>query len=566
MNQPWMQNFDPLGNTWLSAAVAALPVVVLFYFLAVRRTAAWLSAVYAFLAAVAVALVVFRMPVVMVAGAVAQGLVFGWFRIAWIVVAAVFVYDISVESGQFEIIKRSIGDISEDRRLQVLLIAFAFGALLEGAGGGGAPVAVTGAMMIGLGFPPFQTALMCLIANSAPVAYGGLGNPVRTLVAVTGLPEADFSAMIGRILPLTTLVLPFWLVRVLCNTRDTLRVWPGLLACGITFGGIQFFWSNYMNATLVDIVGGIGTLLVLAVFFHKIWKPRQIWRYEGEAPAAQRMQATSADGGTVVAQHSQPQRLGFKRILVAWSPFLLLVVFVVLWGVPSVGKVLDKASWKAPVPGLHMQVFRMPPVVAQPKAEAALFDVSWLSTAGTGTFFAGLIAGPLLGLSFRKTWQVFCHSFWRLRMSLIAIMAMLGIGYVIRYCGMDATMGMALAHTGVLFPIFGTAIGWLGVALSGTDAGSNALFGSLQVITANKLGLSPILMGAANSAGGVMGKMIAAQSLVIGCAVTGQEGQEGALFRAVLKHSIGLMLLVALIVLLYAYVFPGAIPSGHQYW
>ena len=261
MTEPWNQNFNPLGNTFLSTLAAAVPVCALFFFLAVRRTPAWRAAIYAFLVAVAVALAVFHMPPTMVAGAVASGMVFGWFRIAWVVVAAVFVYDLSVESGQFEIVKRSIGEISADRRLQVLLIAFAFGALLEGAGGGGAPVAVTGAMMIGLGFPPFQTALMCLIANSAPVAYGGLGNPVRTLVAVTGLPEADFSAMIGRILPLTTLVLPFWLIRVLCNTRDTLKVWPGLLACGITFGGIQFFWSNYINASLVDIMGGIGTQL-----------------------------------------------------------------------------------------------------------------------------------------------------------------------------------------------------------------------------------------------------------------------------------------------------------------
>jgi lactate permease len=551
MNQPWLQNFNPLGNTVLSTAAAALPVCTLFYFLAVRRTAAWKSAVYAFVAAVVVALAVFRMPLVMVGGAVADGLVFGWFRIAWVVVAAVFVYDISVESGQFEIVKQSIGNISEDRRLQVLLIAFAFGALLEGAGGGGAPVAVTGAMMIGLGFPPFQTALMCLIANSAPVAYGGLGNPVRTLVAVTGLREADFSAMIGRILPLTTLVLPFWLIRVLCKTRDMFAVWPGLLACGITFGGIQFFWSNFINASLVDIIGGIGTLVLLALFFRYVWQPREVWRYSGEGR---------------VKRVARGEGLGARKVAMAWSPFLLLAAFVVLWGVPSVTKALDLVSWRQPVPGLHLLVMRMPPVVAKPYAEPALFDLSWMSTPGTGTFIAGLIAGPLLGLSFKRTVQVFFRSMWRLRLSLVAIMAMLGIGYVTRYCGMDATMGMALSHTGVLFPFFGTMIGWLGVALSGTDAGSNALFGSLQVITANKLSLSPILMGAANSAGGVMGKMIAAQSLVIGCAVTGQEGQEGALFRAVLKHSLGLLMLVGLIVILYAYVFPGAIPSGHRYW
>jgi lactate permease len=550
MNQPWMQNFDPLGNPVLSTIAAAIPVCTLFFFLAVLRVPAWKAAIYAFAAGLVVALAVFHMPPVMAAGAVAQGMVYGWFRIAWIVVAAVFIYEIAVESKQFEIIKQSIGGISDDRRLQVLLIAFAFGALLEGAGGGGAPVAVCGAMMIGLGFPPFQTALLCLIANSAPVAYGGLGNPVRTLVAVTELPEADFSAMIGRILPIIVLILPFWLIRSFCKTRDTLAVWPGLLVCGITFGGIQFFWSNFMDASLVDILGGIGTLLVLALFFGKVWQPKTAWRHPDEGPAPPRPKTT----------------LGFGRILLAWSPFLLLAAFVVLWGQPHVYKLLDRYSWKQPVPGLHLQVIRMPPVVPKQYAEPAVFDGSWLSTVGTGTFIAGLIAGPLVGLSFRKTLEVFVRSAWRLRLSLVAIMAMLGLGYLTRYCGMDATMGMAMARTGALFPFFGTLIGWLGVALSGTDAGSNALFGSFQVITANKLGLSPILMGAANSAGGVMGKMIAAQSLVIGCAVTGQEGKEGLLFRAVMKHSIALAVLVGLIVLMYAYVFPGAVPSGHQYW
>jgi lactate permease len=547
--QIWQQSVDPLGNPWLSTLAAAVPVCTLFYFLAVQGSAAWRAALCAFVAAVVVALAAFRMPATMVAGAVADGLVFGWFRIAWIVVAAVFVYDVSVESGQFKIIKQSIAAISDDCRVQVLLIAFAFGALLEGAGGGGAPVAVTGAMMIGLGFPPFQTALLCLIANSAPVAFGGLGNPVRSLVAVTGLPEADFSAMLGRILPLTTLVLPFWLVRVLTNRRNTFAIWPGLLLCGITFGGIQFFWSNYIDASLVDIAGGLLTVLVLAFFFRKVWRPPTVWRHADD----------------VTPPEAQPH-LPLGRILWAWSPYLLLTAFVVLWGVPPVAKLLDKVSWKHPVPGLHLRVFRMPPVVAKPFAESALFDVSWLSTPGTGTFFAGILAGLVAGLPLSRTLRIFFASLWRLRLSLLAIMAMLGVGYITRYCGMDATMGMAMAHTGTLFPFFGTVIGWLGVALSGTDAGSNALFGSLQVITANKLGLSPILMGAANSAGGVMGKMIAAQSLVIGCAVTGQAGQEGALFRAVLKHSIALLLLVGLIVMAYAYIFPGAIPSGHHYW
>ena len=547
----WNQNFDPLGNALLSTLAAALPVLVLFYFLGIRRIPAWRAAIYAFITAVVVAMGVFHMPGVMVLGAVSNGVVFGWFRVAWIVLAAVFVYEIAVESGQFEIIKQAVGSISPDRRLQVLLIAFAFGALLEGAGGGGAPVAVTAAMMIGLGFPPFETVVMCLIANSAPVAFGALGGPVRTLVAVTGLPEADFSAMIGRILPLTTLVLPFWIIRVLCSTREMLKVWPGLLLCGLTFGGLQFFSSNFLGPALVDVIGGIGTLVVLGVFFKKIWKPNQIWRYSGEGDGL-----ASEDRGL----------MSFGRLLLACSPFLLLTGFVILWGLPPIAKKLEMFSWRLPVPGLHLQVVRMPPVVAKSYAEPAMFEFSWLASPGTGTFLAGLIAGPLAGLSFLQTLKVFYRSFWRLRLSIVAIMAMLGIGYIIRYCGMDATMGMAMSHTGVLFPFFGTMIGWLGVALSGTDAGSNALFGGLQTITANNLGLSPILMGAANSAGGVMGKMIAAQSLVIGCAATGQQGQEGAIFRVVIKHSIALVILVGLIVMMYAYIFPNAIPQGHRYW
>src|SRR5579863_4467331 len=339
MNQPWAQDFNPLGNAWLSTLAAAIPISTLVYFLAVRRITAWKAAVCGFVAAVIVAVALFRMPPGLVVGAVADGLVYGWFRIAWIAVAAVFVYDISVESGQFELVKKSIGDISGDRRLQVLLIAFAFGGLLEGAGGGGAPVAITGAMLIGLGFPPFQTVLMCLIANSAPVAFGSLGNPVRSLVAVTGLPEADFSAMLGRILPLTVVILPFWLIRVLCNTGDTLAVWPGLLAAGLTFASIQFFWSNFMDASLVDLVSGAGTLLVLAFFLQRVWRPRTSWRYDLEGAAV------SSPGGP----------LPIRRILWAWFPFLLLAVFVVIWGLPKVSHALDEFSFRQPVPGLHLQ-------------------------------------------------------------------------------------------------------------------------------------------------------------------------------------------------------------------
>jgi len=542
MNTHWLQNYNPLGNVALSTFAAAVPALVLFYFLAVRRSPAWRAAVYGFLAAVVLAFAVFGMPAPMIAGAVANGLVYGWIRIAWTVVAAVFVYDIAVETGQFEIIKQSIQMIAGDPRLQALLIAFAFGALLEGSGGGGAPVAVTGAMMIGLGFPPFETALMCLLANSAPVAFGGLGNPIRTLGVVTGLPEMHFSAMVGRILPITTLILPFWLIRLMAPTREVLKIWPGLLASGLAFGGIQFFWSNYMDPALVDIMGGIGTLLILAFFFGKVWRPGEPWK------------------GFALKQQPGGPRPSLRRTVVAWSPFLMLAVFVVVWGVPSIARVLDAVSIKMPMPGLHLAVVRQPPAVHTPYAEPAILDFAWLSAVGTGTFFAGLLVARLLGMSWRAAFRVFNNTCYRLRYSIAAIMAMLALGYLTRYSGMDATLGLALARTGVMFPLFGTLIGWLGVALSGTDAGSNALFGSLQVITANKLGISPILMGAANSAGGVMGKMVAAQSLVIACAATGQEGKEGLLFRKIAVHSLALAVIVGCLVLMYAYVFPGAVP------
>ena len=547
MHEPWVQNYDPLGNAWLSTLVAAAPVLLLFYLLAVRRTIAWRAAVYAFLSAAVIALVVFRMPPLMLGGAIANGVVYAAIMIAWTLVAAVFVYEITVETGYFKIIMDSIGAVTDDRRLQVLLIAFAFGAVLEGSGGGGAPVAVCGAMLIGLGFRPFDAALMCLLANTAPVAWGGMGNPIRTLVAVTGLPEADVSAMVGRILPWVSAILPFWLVRTQCSWRDTFAVWPGLAFCGLSFASVQFFWSNYVDAALVDIMGGLGTI-VLTTIFLKIWKPKHIWRYP--------------DDPTPTAS----KRYTPMQVLHAWAPFLLIALLVVIWGLPAVKAKLDITTYRMAVPGLHKLVTRVPPVVAHAETESAMFEFASIAAVGTATFLAGLISGPLQGLSLGATFRIFFRTVYRMRASLVAIGAMLGLGYITRYSGMDAVMGLALTKTGWTYPIFGTLIGWLGVALTGTDAGSNALFGSLQVITARNLNLSPVLMAAANTAGGVMGKMIGAQSVIVGCAACGIEGQEGNLFRKVMKHSIPLAIIVGLIVLLYAYVFPGGVPSGHRYW
>ncbi len=545
----WTQNYDPLGNVWLSTIAAAIPITLLFYLLAVRRVAAHWSAIWSFVSCVMLALFIFRMPAAMVAASVAHGALYAVVWIAWTLVAAVFVYDLTVESGHFETLKGSIGAITDDRRLQLLLIAFAFGAVLEGAGGGGAPVAITASMMIGLDFRPFETAVVCLMANTAPVAWGGMGNPVRTLAAVTALSEADLSATMGRILPPLAAILPFWLVRTQVGWRDTLRVWPGCLAAGLSFAATQFLWSNYIDTSLVDIMAGMLTLLLCAAFF-KLWQPKPVFRFpeEGAVDEATRSHYTT------------------RQVFTAWAPFLLIALFVILWGLPPIKKLLAATSFKVPVPGLHNLVVRTAPVVAKDMTEPAIFGIDWLAAVGTATFFAGLCAGPLLGLSLRRTLKVFCYSIHRLRFGLLTIIMMICLAYVTRYCGMDAVMGLAMTHTGFFYPIFGTFIGWLGVALSGTDAGSNALFGSLQVITANKLGISPVLMAAANSTGGVMGKMVGAQSLIVACVAAGIEGREGDLFRAVFKHGLVLALLIGLIVMLYAYALPGVVAHNHNFW
>jgi lactate permease len=530
----WQQIYDPLGNVWLSTLSAALPICLLFYLLAIRRTPAHLAATYASLLCIALAAFEFGMPLTKIAGAAANGIVYGAVRIGWTLLAAVFVYELTVASGHFEVIKQSIGGVTGDRRLQTLLIAFAFGAVLEGTGGGGAPVAICGAMMVGLGFDPFAAAFLCLIANTSPVAFGAVGNPVRALVAVTGLDGMLISATMGRILPWTALLLPFYLTRLVTTWDKVWEVWPGLLLAGVTFGGIQFYWANYQDFGLVDIVGGLATLILLTMFL-KVWKPKNIWRFPNEPGATIHLQSHS-----------------FGQIVHAWTGFLLLSLFVVLSGVPAIVKFLNAATPVVPVPGLHNLVFRMPPVFTTPHAESAIFDLTFLANSGTAAFLAGLIAGPILGLSFGKTMGVFFATCRKMQKSMLAIMAMLVLGYVTRYSGMDAVLGLAMTHTGYYFPFFGTIIGWIGVSLTGTDAGSNALFGSLQVITATSLGLPPVLMAAANSAGGVMGKMIAAQSLVVAAAAVGLPGREGDLFRKVLPHSLILAAVIGLIVFFLA--------------
>ncbi len=536
----WPQIYDPLGNWILSTLIAAIPVLTLFFVLVVLKARVWVSALCGLLAAVLLALLVFKMPAALIAGAAGHGFIFGMLRIAWVIIASIFLYNIAVQTGQFQVMKDSIAGLSGDKRLQLILIAFCFGAFLEGTGGGGAPVAIAGAFLIGLGFQPFQAAVLCLIANTAPVAWGGVGNPIRTLAGVTGLPEMQFSAMTGRILPPLSLILPLWLVRSMVGWKETLQVWPALLVSGLSFAGMQFYWSNYQESGLVDIVAAIFSLLVMVAFL-KFWKPQEIMPVSENLP-----------------ERHHHHTVG--EVLKGWSPFIIASILIFVTGLPSVQKYLTFDSLKVPMPALHNAVLKMPPVAPTPTPEDATVNLNMLNLPGTAVFLGGFIAALLAGMPLGKTLQIFKNTFVEMIPSLAAISFMVGLAFVTRYSGMDTVLGLSLTGTGWFYPFFGTMLGWLGVALTGTDAGSNALFGNLQKVTAEQLGLSPILMGAANSAGGVMGKMIDAQSIVVSSTATQQQGNEAAIFKAVFWHSLVLASLVGLIVMFYAYVIPWIIP------
>jgi lactate permease len=514
------------------------------------------------------------------------GVAFGILKIAWIVVAAVYLYDISVETGQFEIMKHSVAGITADRRLQLLLVAFCFGAFIEGAAGFGAPVAIAGAFMIGLGFKPFHAAALNLIANTAPVAWGAIGTPVHTLAAVSALPEADINAMIGRILPFTAIIVPFWLVRAMVGWKETFEVFPAIAVVGVSFAITQYLWANHMDSNLVDITAGLFSLGCTVVFL-LFWKPKRIWRFEyDEEPATSVAHTTeiSDQMGTEWSAQEYDGTLRARRftagqVLKAWMPFAILSLFVLVWGLPSVKLAMNRATtprfevilangrvrpgppgWD--VPYLHNAISRAAPVVSKPTPEAARYDFNWLSATGTGCFLAAIVSGLLLGRTPLQLMRTFWRTLVRMRLAMVAISFMLGLGYVTRYSGLDAVLGLAFTRTGWLYPFFGTFLGWLGVALTGSDTSANALFGSLQRITSQQLGIDPILMCAANSAGGVMGKMVDAQSITIATAATEQVGNEGIIFRFVAWHSVALCSIVGLIVLLYAYVFRSGVPHG----
>jgi len=583
----WTQVYDPLGLWWLSTLVAALPIIVLFGLLAGLKVRPHWCAIAGALTAIVVAVLVFKMPLALASMSFAYGVAFGVLKIAWIVLAAVYLYDISVETGQFEIMKESIAGITPDRRLQVLLVAFCFGAFIEGAAGFGAPVAIAGAFMIGLGFKPFHAAALNLIANTAPVAWGAIGTPVHTLAAVTALPESDLNAMIGRILPFTAVIVPFWLVRAMVSWKETWEVAPAILVVGFSFGLTQYFWSNHVDSNLVDIMGGVVSIIATVAFL-RFWRPKKIWRFdyerEGAVLAGSPQAVSDALGGEWDPKKIDgyvPVRHSYSggQVAKAWMPFAILSVFVLLWGLPSIKLAMNKATTPSfrvvqangkvrpgppgwDVPYLHNAVTRSAPVVTKPTPEAARYDFNWLSATGTGCFFAAIVSGLLLGMSPIRLMKRFWHTLVRMRLAMIAISFMLGLGFVTRYSGLDAVLGLAFTRTGWLYPFFGTYLGWLGVALTGSDTSSNALFGSLQRITSQQLRVDPVLMCAANSAGGVMGKMVDAQSITIATSATNQVGNEGIIFRFVFWHSVALGAIVGIIVMLYAYVFSWAVPHG----
>ena len=557
----WLQNYDPLGNAFLSTTVAALPVVVLLSAIAIFRIRIHFSALLGLGVALAVALFVYHMPAKAAAATTIYGAAYGLFPIGWIILNLIFLYQLTVKKGLFEVLRNSLGWFAPDPRVQVILIAFSFGAFFEGAAGFGTPVAVTAAILIQLGFKPLQASGLSLIANTAPVAYGALGTPIIALSTVTGLDLQKLSAMVGRQLPLFSLIVPFWVVWAFAGFRGMLGVWPAALVAGVAFAIPQFLVSNFHGPWLVDIVAAISSMIAVAVLL-KFWQPKDNRDTGGPAVAPSRNSV-----------HTQSQ------VIRAWVPWVLLSLLVFLWGLPQMKDFLNgdyriktiageivthEGSTKIsfPIAALHSVVVRTPPVVASPtpekptRPEEAVFTFNWLSATGSGILVSAIIAGFIMGFGAKEIVQTYWETLVRVRFSLITIAAMLALGYVTRYSGSDATLGLALAKTGALYPFFGTLLGWLGVALTGSDTASNVLFGSLQKITAEQTGLSPILMAAANSSGGVMGKMVDAQSIVVASTATNWYGHEDKILRYVFFHSLALAALVGILVYLQAYVAP----------
>jgi lactate permease len=548
----WNQVYNPLSNEWLSTLVAAAPVVVLLVLIASGKVKAHIAAVVALIVAIVIAIGVFTMPTGHALRASVLGLVSGFFPIGWIVLNVIFLYRLCVEKGTFELLQRTIGGVSTDRRIQLLLIAFSFGAFFEGASGFGTPVAVTGAMLMGLGFSPLAAAGLSLIANTAPVAYGALGTPIQGLASVTGLDPYLLGAMVGRQLPFFSLIVPFWLIWAFAGWKGMKEVWPAILVTGVSFAVPQFVISNYVNPWIVDVGASLISMACLILFL-KIWQPKQLWL----SPA---LRSRDDSVGTMPNKTVSNAPVTTAEMWRGLMPWIIVCAVVLVWGTGWFKALVNPIfTVSYTVEGLHNLIAKVPPVVAKPTPEGAIFSFTYLSYTGSGMLIASIVAAFVMGFNPLRVLKAYGETIWKLRYSLITIAAMLAIGTLTRYSGIDATLGLAFAHAGFLYPFFGTLLGWLGVALTGSDTASNILFGGLQKITAEQLGLSPILMGAANSSGGVMGKMIDAQSIVVASTATNWFGHEGSILRFVFWHSITLACLVGVLVMLQAYVFTGMI-------
>ena len=538
---PWNQVYDPVGHWAFSTLLAALPIFVLLGTLAFLHLKAHWAAVLGLGTALTIAVTVFGMPPGKGLAVALLGAAYGLFPIGWIIFNVIFLYNLAEEKGCFKVLQESLTSITQDKRLQLLLIAFCFGSFFEGAAGFGTPVAVTAAILIGLGFSPLAASGLSLIANTSPVAYGALGTPIIALAGVTALDVRQLSAMVGRQLSFFSIIIPFWLIWAFAGFRGMLEIWPALLVAGVFFAVVQFLVSNFHGPTLVNVLAAIASMAALVAFL-RVWHPRKIWGMNG-----------SEEGREARGTHGHSRGAVAK----AWVPWLILSVLVLFWGLPQFKNVLDGISVvRISVPGVDKLINRIPPVVAKPTPEGAVFVFNWLSFTGTGIFIAALVSAAVMRFSLKGIAAVLWRTLKRVRYSLFTVAAMLSLGYITRYSGLDATMGLAFARTGVLYPFFGTLLGWLGVALTGSDTSSNVLFGSLQRISAEQIGVSPVLMAAANSSGGVMGKMIDAQSIVVASTATRWYGHEGEILRYVFFHSLALASLVGLLVLLQAYVFP----------
>jgi lactate permease len=548
----WRQVYDPFGNTVLSTIAAAVPVVTLLVLIATGAVKTHLAALIALLVAIVIAVLLFTMPAGFAMRASILGAVIGFFPIGWIVLNVIFMYRLTVATGAFGTLQQAIGGVTSDRRLQLLLISFAFGAFFEGASGFGTPVAVTAAILIGLGFSPLAASGLSLIANTAPVAYGALGTPIAGLASVTGLDPYLLGAMVGRQLPFFSLIVPAWLICAFAGWRGMIQIWPAILVCGVSFAAPQYLISNFINPWIVDIGASLICMACLIGFF-RIWQPRELWT----SPALRSRDDSAATMPTPRAPGPEPTT---EQVWWSLVPWIIVCAILLIWGTGWFKALVNPIfTVNYPVEGLHNLVQKVPPVVAKPASEGAVFAFTYLSFTGTGMLIAAMISGFVMGFSPGRMIRAYGETIRIVSYSLITISAMLAIGTLTRFSGIDATLGLAFAGTGLLYPFFGTLLGWLGVALTGSDTASNVLFGGLQKITAEQLGLSPILMAAANSSGGVMGKMIDAQSIVVASTATNWFGHEGSILRYVFLHSIALACLVGVLVMLQAYLFTGMI-------